>query len=151
MTFVKSDDIFKNSRYVHCPYLQKPYHIYQVTTLNEFINEVVYTVICHLTCDPVNYHLYGVSPLFTCAGSGQVLIGLRSVRLRIGHIIARGSHLDNDEQFSFILLLFSSLLRTKWITKAGTHQQCFYVHFTIQECIYWVLAHIFKLFSCFSF
>jgi len=37
---------FKDSRYVHCLYLQKAYHVYQVTTLNEFINESVYTVIC---------------------------------------------------------------------------------------------------------
>ena len=57
MTFIKLDNIFKDSMYVHYLYLQKEKHVYQVTTLTEFINESVYTVICHLTCDPVNYHL----------------------------------------------------------------------------------------------
>ena len=57
LTFIKSDDIFKDSRYVHCLYLQKAGCVYQVTTLNKFINKSVYTVICHLTCDPISYHL----------------------------------------------------------------------------------------------
>jgi len=30
---------FKDSRYVHYLYLQKAEHVYQVTTLNEIINE----------------------------------------------------------------------------------------------------------------
>ena len=57
VTFIKSDDIFKDSRHVYRLYLQKVDHVYQVTTLNEFINESVYTAIYHLTCDPVSYHL----------------------------------------------------------------------------------------------
>jgi len=39
MTFIKSDDNFKDSRHVHCLYLQKAEYVYQVTTPNEFINE----------------------------------------------------------------------------------------------------------------
>ena len=57
MTFIKLDDIFKDSMYVHCLYLQKAEHVYEVTTLNGFLNESVYTVIFHLTCDPIDYHL----------------------------------------------------------------------------------------------
>jgi len=57
MTFIKSDDIFKDLRYVHCLYLQKADHVYQATTLNEFINESVYTTIYHLTYDPVSHCL----------------------------------------------------------------------------------------------
>jgi len=41
------------------------------------------------------------------------LIGLTGVHLCIDHIIARGSHPDNNEQFSFLLLSFLLLLRTK--------------------------------------
>jgi len=70
LTCIKSDAVFRDSRYVHCLYLQKAYHVYQVTTLNEFINASVYTVICHLTCDPISYHLKGISPSFTCAALG---------------------------------------------------------------------------------
>ena len=68
--FIKSYDIyetddiyqarwhfFKDSRYVRCLYLQKVDNIYQVTSLNEFINELVYTTIFYLTCDPLSYHL----------------------------------------------------------------------------------------------
>ena len=99
---------------------------------------------------PSNYHLWGISPSFIRAGFGQLLIELVGVHLCIDHIIARGLHSDNNEQFSFILLLFSLLLQTKWIAKAGTYQQCFYALFRIQECMYWVFAHIFKLFSWFS-
>ena len=47
----------KDLRYIHCMYLQKAEHIYQVTTLNEFINESVYIVIFHLNYDPVGYHI----------------------------------------------------------------------------------------------
>jgi len=58
MTFIKSGDIFfKDSRYIHFLYLQKAEHVYQVTTLNEFINESAYTTIYHLTFDPISYHL----------------------------------------------------------------------------------------------
>jgi len=38
---------------------------------------------------------------------------LTGVHLCIDHIIARGSHPDNNELFSFILLSFSLLLRSK--------------------------------------
>ena len=113
MTFIKSDDIFKGSRYVHCLYLQKAEHVNQVTTLHEFINELAYTVICHLTCNPIGYHLYGISSLSTLGTSGQVLIGLVGVYLCIDHISTKGSYGDNNEQFSFVLLSFSLLLRTK--------------------------------------
>jgi len=71
LTFIKSDDIFKDSRYVHCLSPQKAEHVYQVTTLNEFINELVHVVICHLTCDPVSYHLLGVSLSFTRAAQAN--------------------------------------------------------------------------------
>jgi len=58
LTSIKSDDtFFKGSRYVRCLYLQKADHIYQISTLKGFTNESVYTVICHLTGDPVSYHL----------------------------------------------------------------------------------------------
>ena len=36
---------------------QKAEYACQVTTLNEFIDEPVYTVICYLTYDPVSYHI----------------------------------------------------------------------------------------------
>ena len=87
----------KEPRHVHCLHLQNAQHVYQATTLNEFINESVYTVICHLTCDPISYHLYGVSPSFIRTTSGQLLIGFAGVHLCIDHIIGRSSHLDNNE------------------------------------------------------
>jgi len=34
LTFIKSDDICKDLRYIHCLYLLKAEHVYQVTTLN---------------------------------------------------------------------------------------------------------------------
>ena len=111
LTCIKSDVIFKDLRYVHYLYLQKADRVYQITTLNEFINKSVYTVIWRLTCDPISYHLQGVSPSFTRTISGQLLIGLAGVNPC--NIIVRGSHPDNNEQFSFILLSFSLLLRTK--------------------------------------
>jgi len=55
MAFIKSNDIFKNSRYIHYLYVQKAEHVYQVITLNEFIYELVSTVI-YLTYDSVSYH-----------------------------------------------------------------------------------------------
>ena len=60
MTFIKSDDNFKYSRYIHYMSLHKAEDVYQVTTLNKFINESVCTVICHLTCDPVTLLEKGV-------------------------------------------------------------------------------------------
>jgi len=57
LSFIMPDDIVKESRYVNCLYLRIAEHVYQVKTVNEFINELVYTVICHLTRDPVSYHL----------------------------------------------------------------------------------------------
>ena len=68
------------------------------------------------------------------AALGQLLIRLVGVHLCIDHIIVRGSYPDNNERFSFTLLLFSLLLPTKWIAKTCTHQQCFYAQFIMQEC-----------------